>query len=279
MTKKAKMRVSTRMQILIGLTLIGLLVLCFAALFQLKGTMLDDRKQKTRNLVEVAMGTLAYHHKLAEDGKLSEDDAKRAAREVLRGLRYDASDYFFIIDTKVNFVLMPPKPASEGQNAAETKDANGKLFFQELIAASQRGGGFVEYAFPRPGQQKSEPKLSYAAGFTPWGWVLGTGIYIDDVDAEYWKNMLSLGGISFLLLLVLSLIGWRVSVGILQQLGGEPAEATAVMQQVASGDLTATIANRPAGSLLHALDTMVTSLRELVREINAGANRRPSERR
>ena len=272
MTKKAKMRVSTRMQILIGLTLIGLLVLCFAALFQLKGTMLDDRKQKTRNLVEVAMGTLAYHHKLAEDGKLSEDDAKRAAREVLRGLRYDASDYFFIIDTKVNFVLMPPKPASEGQNAAETKDANGKLFFQEFIAASQRGGGFVEYAFPRPGQQKSEPKLSYAAGFTPWGWVLGTGIYIDDVDAEYWKNMLSLGGISFLLLLVLSLIGWRVSVGILQQLGGEPAEATAVMQQVASGDLTATIANRPAGSLLHALDTMVTSLRELVREINAGAN-------
>ena len=272
MKEKANMRVSTRMQILIGLTLIGLLVLCFAALFQLKGTMLDDRKQKTRNLVEVALGTLAYHHKLAEDGKMSADDAKKAARESLRGLRYETSDYFFIIDTNANYVLMPPKPESEGKNAADAKDANGKLIFQELIAAGQRGGGFVEYVFPRPGQQKSEPKLSYAGNFTPWGWVLGTGIYIDDVETEFWKGVLSLGGISLALLVVLSLIGWRVSAGILQQLGGEPAEATAVMQQVAAGDLTAAVGKRPEGSLLHALGTMVAALRELVKEINVGAN-------
>lgn len=270
--KNNNMCISTRMQILIGLTLIGLLVLCFAALMQLKGTMLDDRKQKTRNLVEVALGTLAYHHKLAEDGKMSSEDAKKASRESLRGLRYETSDYFFIIDTNANYVLMPSTPESEGKNAAYTKDANGKLIFQELIAAGQRGGGFVEYVFPRPGQQKSEPKLSYAGNFTPWGWVLGTGIYIDDVETEYWKGVLSLGGISLVLLVVLSLIGWRVSAGILQQLGGEPAEATAVMQQVAAGDLTAAVGKRPDGSLLHALGAMVTSLRELVKEINVGAN-------
>lgn len=272
MKEKNNMRIATRMQILIGLTLIGLIVLCVAALMQLKGTMLDDRKQKTQNLVEVALGTLNYHHKLAEDGKLSVDEAKSAARETLRGLRYDTNDYFFIIDTNANYILMPPKPASEGQNAIDVKDANGKLIFQELIAAGQRGGGFVEYVFPRLGQQKSEPKLSYAGSFTPWAWVLGTGIYIDDVEAEYWKGMLSLGGISLVLLAVLSLIGWRVSAGILQQLGGEPAEATAVMQQVAAGDLTAAVGNRREGSLLHALGTMVNSLRELVKEINVGAN-------
>ena len=272
MTKMSNLRVSTRMQFLIGLTLAGLLVLCFAALMQLKDTMLEDRKQKTRNLVEVALGTLAYHHKLAEDGKLSMDAAKSSARESLRGLRYETSDYFFIIDTNSTYVLMPPKPESEGKNAAEVKDANGKLIFQELIAAGQRGGGFVEYVYPRPGQQKSEPKLSYAASFAPWGWVLGTGIYIDDVEVEYWKGIRSLGGISFVLLVVLSLIGWRVSAGILQQLGGEPAEATAVMQQVAAGDLTASVGNPPAGSLLHALGSMVTALRELVKEINVGAN-------
>ena len=272
MKEKNNMRISTRMQILTGLTLIGLIVLCVAALMQLKGTMLDDRKQKTRNLVEVANGTLAYHHKLVTDGKLSEDQAKSAARETLRGLRYDTSDYFFIIDTNANYVLMPPKPESEGKNAAEFKDANGKLIFKELIAAGQRGGGFVDYVFPRPGQQKSEPKLSYATSFTPWGWVLGTGIYIDDVETEYWKGVVSLGGISFVLLVVLSLIGWRVSSGILKQLGGEPAEATAVMQQVAAGDLTAAVGKRPEGSLLQALGAMVTSLRELVKEINVGAN-------
>lgn len=272
MKEKNNLRISTRMQILTGLTLIGLIVLCVAALMQLKDTMLDDRKQKTRNLVEVAKGTLDYHHKLAEDGKLSVDEAKNAARETLRGLRYDTGDYFFIIDTNANYVLMPPKPESEGKNAAEFKDANGKMIFQELIAAGQRGGGFVDYVFPRPGQQKPEPKLSYATSFTPWGWVLGTGIYIDDVETEYWKGVLSLGGISFVLLVVLSLISWRVSSGILKQLGGEPAEATAVMQQVAAGDLTAAVGKRPEGSLLHALGTMVSSLRELVKEINVGAN-------
>ena len=272
MTKENSLRISTRMQILIGLALIGLIVLCASALMQLKGTMIEDRKQKTRNLVEVATGTLAHYHKLVESGKLSESEAKSAAREALREVRYDNSDYFFIIDTKANYVLMPPKPASEGQNASEVKDTNGKMLFQEIVAAGQRGGDFVEYVFPRPGQQKSEPKLSYAASFTPWGWVLGTGIYIDDVEAEYWKGVLSLGGISFVLLVALSLIGWRVSAGILQQLGGEPAEATAVMQQVAAGDLTAAVGTRPEGSLLQALGAMVTSLRELVKEINVGAN-------
>jgi methyl-accepting chemotaxis protein len=272
MEEKTSMRVSTRMQILIGLTLIGLLVLCFAALLQLKSTMLDDRKQKTRNLVEVALGTLAHHHKLAEEGKLSPDEAKNAAREALRGLRYETSDYFFIIDTNVNYVLMPPKPESEGKNAADAKDANGKLFTRDLVAAGQQGGGFVEYAYPRPGQQQAEPKLSYAASFAPWGWVLGTGIYIDDVEVEYWKGVRSLGGISLVLLALISVIGWRVSASILRQLGGEPAAATAVMQQVAAGDLTATVGNPPAGSLLHALGTMVVSLRELVKEINVSAN-------
>lgn len=271
-TKPSSLRISTRMQFLTGLTLIGLLVLCFAALMQLKVIMLDDRKQKTRNLVEVAIGTLAYHQKQVEDGKMSLEAAKNAAREVLRGLRYETSDYFFIVDTNFNYVLMPPKPESEGKSAADTKDANGKLIIHELVAAGQSGGAFVEYVYPRPGEQKSEPKLSYADSFTPWGWVLGTGIYIDDVETEYWKGVLSLGGISVFLLVLLSLIGWRVSNGILRQLGGEPVEATAVMQRVAGGDLTAEVGNRPEGSLLHALGSMVAALRELVKEINAGAN-------
>jgi len=272
MKKTSNLRISTRMQMLTGLTLIGLLVLCFAALLQLKGTMLEDRKQKTRNLVEIGMGILAHHHQLAEAGKLSSDEAKIAAREALRGLRYESGDYFFVLDAKLNYVLIPPKPELEGKSAAESKDSNGKSFLQELIAAGQRGGGFVDYWYPRPGQQKSEPKLSYANGFTPWGWVIGTGIYIDDVETEFWKGVLSLGGISLALLLVLSFIGWRVSSSILQQLGGEPAEAAAVMQQVAAGDLTASVGNPPVGSLLHALGSMVGSLRELVQEINLGAN-------
>ncbi len=269
----ASLRVATRIQILVGLALAGLLVLCFTALFQVKSSMLEDRKQKTRNLVEVGIGTLAHYQKLAADGKMSDEDARKAAKETLRTLRYDNTDYFFIVDTSHKYVLFPTKPEFEGVDKSDMKDANGKFLIQELVSAGKRGGDFVEYWFPKPGQQTAEPKISYAALFTPWNWVLGTGIYIDDIDREYRRNALQLGGISLVLLLVLGLVGWQVGGSVLRQLGGEPKDAAAVMQRVAGGDLTARLDSAPAGSLLRALGDMVMSLRQLVTEINDDANR------
>ena len=266
------LRVATRMQVLVGLALLGLLVLCFSALFQLKGSMLEDRKQKTRNMVEVGMGILTHYQSLAAAGKISDEDARKAARDSLRDIRFDEKDYFFILDTAHKYVLFPVKPDAEGQDKSDMKDSNGKLLIQELVAAGKSGGGFVDYWFPKPGQQKAEPKLSYAQLFTPWNWVIGTGIYIDDIDRQYMSNAMLLGGISFGMLLMLSLVGWQVGISVIRQLGGEPQAATAIMQRVASGDLTATQGNAPAGSLLHALGEMVESLRHLVKEINDNAN-------
>ncbi|MFZ2267271.1 MAG: methyl-accepting chemotaxis protein [Azonexus sp.] len=273
MNALSSLRVATRMQILVGLALAGLLVLCLTALFQLKSSMLEDRKQKTRNLVEVGIGTLAHFQKLAAEGKMSEDDARKTARDTLRDLRYDGSDYFFIVDTSHKYVLFPTKPEFEGQDKSDMKDANGKLLIQDLVSAGKAGGGFVEYWFPKAGQQTAEPKISYAQQFPQWNWVLGTGIYIDDVDREYRSNALLLGGMSLILLVLLSLVGWQVSSSVLRQLGGEPQAAAAVMQRVANGDLTASFDSAPAGSLLRALGDMVGSLRQLVGEINADANR------
>ncbi|UCV12519.1 methyl-accepting chemotaxis protein [Dechloromonas denitrificans] len=273
MFKFSQTRISTRMQSLIGLALLGLLALCLTALFQLKSAMLEDRKEKTRNLVEIGLGVLTHHQKLAASGKMTDDEAKKAAKETLRGIRYGSNDYYFIVDTDHNYVLLPPKPEGEGQNRADMKDANGKFLIQEIVKAGKTGGGFVDYWFPRAGQQIPEPKLSYASVFAPWNWVIGTGIYIDDIDREYKANALLLGGIAAGLLVLLSLIGWQVSSSILRQLGGEPKDAAEIMQRVASGDLTARLDHAPAGSLLSALGNMVASLRQLVNEINSDANR------
>jgi len=268
----ASLRVSTRMQLLVGLTLVGLIVLCLTALFQLKNSMLEDRKQTTKNLVEVAMGIVDYHHKLVSAGKLSEDEAKNAARNSLRALRYGKDDYYFGFDTGGVYFLHGGNPALEGQLKIELKDTNGKFLIKELIAAAKAGGGFVDYWFPRAGQQVSEPKLGYAKLFAPWNWVLGTGIYVDDIDTQYKQDALLLGCISVFLLILLSLLGWQVSHSLLQQLGGEPNKATEIMQHVAAGDLTADVGTRPVGSMLHALGGMVASLRQMVVEINNDAD-------
>ncbi len=268
----ASLRVSTRMQLLVGLTLIGLLTLCLTSLFQLKTSMLEDRKHKTRNLVEVGMSIVAHHHKQYVDGKMSEEAAKQAARESLRSLRYDKEDYFFGFDVNGVYFVHGANPSMEGQNKLDMKDTNGKLLIKDLISVAQAGGGYVDYWFPRAGQQQAEPKLSYANLFKPWQWVLGTGIYIDDVDREYREGALLLGGISAVLLLVLSLIGWQVGASVIRQLGGEPKQAAEIMQRVANGDLTTQLDDAPQGSLLNALGNMVGALRQLVSAINKDAN-------
>lgn len=266
------LRVSTRMQMLVGFALLGLLLLCITALLQLKAAMLDDRKEKTKNLVESVQNILDHHHKLAQASKLSDADARSAAKESLRNMRYGTNDYFFILDTDHNYVLLPPKSENEGKNVRDMQDANGKYLIQDLVKAAQAGGGFVEYSFPRAGQTVAEPKLSYAKLFGPWGWVIGTGIYIDDIDKAFRENAMILGGISLLLLVILGLFGWQSSKSILGQLGGEPAAAREVMQEVAQGNLAVTVDSTTPNSLLTALGAMVASLRTLVGQIDREAD-------
>ncbi|TXI76857.1 MAG: methyl-accepting chemotaxis protein [Dechloromonas sp.] len=267
------MRVSTRLQALVALTLLGLLILCITALLQLRDSMLDDRKVKLRNLVDVAVGIVDHQHKLVAAGKLDEASAKVAARDTLRMLRFDKEDYFFGFDTSGTYVVHGTKAEWEGSNKIDLKDTRGTLLIRELIGAAQKGGGFVEYWFPKPGQQKDEPKLSYAALFAPWGWVLGTGIYIDDIDREFKAVAYKLGGVSLALLVVLMSVSYLIGRSILQQLGGEPAEANRIMQQIANGDLTTSVGHAPSGSLLHTLGGTADTLRRMMQEINDDANR------
>ncbi|WP_338116086.1 methyl-accepting chemotaxis protein [Thiocystis violacea] len=264
--------VGNRIRLLVALALLGLVVLCFAALFQLRVQMLEDRQDKTKNLVEVALGVLAHHQRMVEAGTLSVQEAKDSARETLRGIRYAGSEYFFIFDTNHVYVLLPPKPAFEGQNKKDLQDANGKFLIQELVTVARQGGGFVDYWFPRAGETQAEPKLSYAALFAPWNWVVGTGIYVDDIDAKYRAGAILLGGMSVALLIVLGLVGWRIGASIIGQLGGEPATARTAMEQVARGNLRVALGHPPDGSLLASLRTMVDALRALVGEIDNEAN-------
>lgn len=266
------MTVATRMKLLVGMTLVGLLALWLTALFLLKDSMLEDRKEQTRRVVEVGAGILDHYQKLAAAGKMSDDDARQAAREALRSLRYGQNDYFFIFTTGHVYVLFPTKPEFEGQNKADMQDSQGKFLIRELVEAARRGGDFVDYAFPRAGQAEAVPKVSYARLFAPWDWVIGTGIYVDDVDTAYHKVAMLLGGISLLLLLGIGFFGMQTARTIIGGLGGEPAVANSAMREMAGGNLVVSVGNPPPDSLLGALKATATSLRDLVRQIESEAD-------
>ncbi len=270
--KLENLRVSTRMRLLVALALLGLVALCAVSLANLRSSLMDDRKLQTKYLVESAQGVIEHFYKQSQAGTLAEADARKGATETLRAMRYAGNNYLFVVDNKSTYVLLPPKPEKEGTDASGLKDSNGKVIIQELVKAALAGGGFVDYLYPKAGETDPQPKLSYAAPFAPWGWVLGTGIYVDDVDREFRSIATILGGISATLLLVLGLFGWRVSASVTSQLGGEPREATAVMQRAAGGDLTTHLGNAPNGSMLATLGSMIGALRTMMGEINSGAN-------
>ena len=143
---------------------------------------LQDRKNATRQHVEVARGVLQWMHRQEQEGKLSREAAQAAARSAVSALRYDKDEYFWINDQQARVVMHPTRPELDGQDGSGLKDPNGKALFLAFAAEARlHGAGFVDYQWPRPGGQAPVDKLSYVSSFEPWGWVIGSGIYIDDL--------------------------------------------------------------------------------------------------
>lgn len=117
-------------------------------------------------------------------GELSQQQAMRQAADLIRAMRYDDGRGYFTIDTEngVNVVLLGT--AAEGKSRMDAKDPQGRYFIQEMIYQAKNGGGFTDLMFPKPGTTESLPKRYYTVAFTPYQWIIGTGIWIDRIDEQ-----------------------------------------------------------------------------------------------
>ncbi|MDI6746086.1 MAG: cache domain-containing protein, partial [Rhodocyclaceae bacterium] len=268
------------------------LVLLFAVLLSnAKAQLLLDREEKIRNLVESVHASVAHFEKAAREGRMSVDAAKKAALDVVRDMRYDKIEYFWITDAGKpvpTMIMHATVSALDGKlldaerfnkvttirNGTEgnTVDAKGKNLFVAFVDVAEAAGhGYVGYQWSRPKAdggvtEELYPKLSYVKKFDPWGWVIGTGIYIDDVDALFLRKVIEFlawgiaigGGIALALFLV--------SRNILNTLGGEPQYATEITRRIASGNLTTDVCCTPGdkSSLLAGMKEMQDALRVMV---------------
>src|ERR1700690_1155068 len=167
---------------------LGAMVLVVAlALVHERASLIQDREVKTRHLVESAFGVLVHFRLLQQGGELTEDEAKRAAIETIRNMRYGGSEYFWINDLQPRVVMHPMMPELDGKDLSDVRDPNGKRLFVAFVETVKKSGaGFVDYLWPKPGHTQPIPKISYVKGFAPWGWVIGSGIYLDDVNRIFW---------------------------------------------------------------------------------------------
>ncbi|MDD4599885.1 MAG: methyl-accepting chemotaxis protein [Negativicutes bacterium] len=139
-----------------------------------------DRSIKLQ--VETAVSLIQDVHNQQQKGLLSEADAKKRAADIVRNLRFDNGNYFWIDTTEgVNVVLLGRD--QEGKSRYQAKDAKGYPFIQGLIENGIKpGGGYTDYAFPKPNQTQELPKRAYSLLFQPYNWVVGTGNWTDDID-------------------------------------------------------------------------------------------------
>ncbi|MBV8046731.1 MAG: cache domain-containing protein [Paludibacterium sp.] len=264
---------------LMALMAFAALILCVQGglgIYGQRTTMLQDRQDKTRNLVEAEVSTVARFEALAAAGKLTTAQAQAMAREALSAVRYDRKEYIFAFDASMHYVVQGVKPAMLGKDAHTLNDAAGKnlgdLFDQTV---SQGGGqGFASYIWEKPGFDTPQPKISYLKTTPVWHWIVGTGIYLDDVDAAFYAQMRWLLLEVLVSMVVLLTLGTLVTRRILTQLGAEPAVTTRVVQRIADGHLDEVVPLRPGdrASLLAAVDDMKTHLRQLVHDIIGGAD-------
>jgi methyl-accepting chemotaxis protein len=150
--------------------------------------MYEDRKMSLRNTVDVATKVLEHFQNLEKKNELTQEQAQALAKEAIAGLRYAGTEYFWINDLHPKMVMHPIKPELNGKDLTENKDPNGFHLFVEFVKlAKAEGEGFVPYLWPKPNSPNPVPKLSFIRHFAPWGWVIGSGVYVDDVEAAVAK--------------------------------------------------------------------------------------------
>ncbi|QKJ68172.1 cache domain-containing protein [Deefgea piscis] len=266
------LKIRTRLLLLSILALSGMAIIMAIGLYNQKQVTLDERKFAIKSQVETAVSIIKHYQDLNRSGVMSVEEAQKSAIAAMRHVRYGNGESFFITDTQQVYKLSPNKPEFEGQNKSTLQDKKGKFLLQDLTRAAQQGGGYVDYYFSKLGSTEALLKISYAALIPEWNWVIGTGVYIDDIDAEM-KKILIWGLIELAILAILvSLLAWLITASILRQLGGEPSEGIKLMQQLAQGDLQLKMQQAPAGSMFASLAEMAASLRKVMLDVKNDAD-------
>ena len=231
-------RIVHRISMLIALSALGLAIVAGVMLVDLRGSLVDQKRNELRQLVESAVAIAAANHRRVEAGEITEEEAQRLALTAIGDIRYNSSDYLWVNDMQPAMVMHPIKPELNGKDLSGFKDKAGNLLFMEFVeVVRDRQAGFVGYLWPKPDREEPVAKESYVQGFEPWGWIIGTGVYIDDLDAIFWRKAVVTAGTIAAILIVIALTSVLIARSITRPITG----MIDCMRKLAAGDLEAEI--------------------------------------
>lgn len=183
---------------LIGLSmLIGAGIIAFLIFFyySFSASLQEEKKAQSKHLSESAMGVIEYFHQLAASGQLASSEAQEYAMNALKTATYGDNGYFWINSGDGDLLMQPYTPERVGINWSDLTDGKGNLVFREFVSRAKSGGDWVSYYWTKPNSRVEYPKISYVVYFAPWDWVLGTGLYLDDMQRNVLWAVIKASGI------------------------------------------------------------------------------------
>jgi methyl-accepting chemotaxis protein len=227
------MKIATRINVAGGFALPGLVLLMLWLGGRFHQALLEERRHKVRDILDVATAVVTAESSQADTGYAGKLKAQEQAARAVREMAFGGDSYIFVVDQGGN-VLVHPSRELEGTNLLDLQDVKGHRFLRDLVdQATRLGEADVSYLWPKQGGKEPLPKIAHGRFFAPWGWVLATGVYLDDVDtaaaAGNRAMYLAFGLIVFLTGGLLHLTSRRIARSI--------RRVTEASQRIARGDL------------------------------------------
>lgn len=236
----------------------------------------QNKKETVRVAVESVYEILQTYYDKAQAGTLSEADAQKSALALIEKLRYGGVEYFWVNDQSPKMLMHPIKPELNGKDVSKNEDPTGKKIFIEMVKVSQlTGSGYVDYMWSKPGAKDPVPKTSYIKLFKPWGWIVGSGVYKDDILAEVKQarneNFFWIAIATFMAVMISLLVGVRQLTmiiipvqNVIETLSDESDELTKTAESLSTSSQYLSQSVQTQSSSLHETNVTMKNISELV---------------
>lgn len=247
-------------------------------LTQQREQLIEERQESVRDIVQMATTAIAP---IYEQAGANDQAAKQRVAELVRAMRFEGNNYIFIYDYDGNNIVTAPAPEREGTNMIDLQTPDGTYLIREIIKVAQSGGGFYSYLWEYPGTREIVPKHSFVDRLEKWGWMIGAGVYVTDLDVamadieaaaatDLRQDILFSSLLSLVLFGVIALLAF----GFVRRTLGPIKRTTAAMHDIAQGrgDLTRRLAVESGdeiGGLAVQFNAFVARMQDTLRDVRS----------
>ena len=253
-----------------SIMIMALIVLLIFELFlpQMKKRIYMEKENGVKANVELAYSIIKAKYNSVKSGSLSEKEAQEAAKNEIKKLRYaNGSGYFWINDYTPRMIMHPIKPQLDGKDLSNSADPNGKKLFVEFVkTVKNKGAGFVDYQWSKVGSDVPVNKISYVKGFEPWKWIVGSGVYVDDIESDISNTT----GQIIVWLIIFVIIAIVMAYFVAKNISSGIKNLQISAQKVADGNVDVnmeTDRTDEVGQLSAVFNQMIVNIRKLLREV------------